>query len=166
MHYISKKLVIFSSVLISTLLFYVAPVQAHEPRLIGGGALNVVTGWRTEPAFENVINAFDFIVTDEIEITGIELEVYALYLDDDKPDANVIKSTQLSDELRRDFTNPNRFNKFLLPSKAGAYGFHIIGMINGVFVDEIFICRGGTQNPDGRSFGCIEEPQRFPGGGK
>ena len=162
----SKTLFSFFSVSMFSFMFYFAPVQAHEPRLIAGGALNVVVGWKTEPAFEKVINAFDFTVADPIDITDIELEVTALYLDDDASDAKVIKSTKLTDELRRDRSNPNHFNKYFLPSKAGAYGFHIMGMVNGIAVDEIFICGGGTQNADGRSFGCIDKPQSFPGGGK
>ena len=162
----SRKLISFFALSVFSLLFYIAPAQAHEPRLIAGGALNVVAGWRTEPAFEKAINAFDFIVTDPIDVTDIELKVMVLYLKDDAADAKVISSTKLTDELRRDRSNPNRFNKYFLPTKAGAYGFHIMGMVNGNAIDEIFICRGGTQNADGRSFGCIEKPQSFPGGGK
>lgn len=162
----SRKLISVFALSVFSLLFYIAPTQAHEPRLVAGGALNVVAGWRTEPAFEKVINAFDFIVTDPIDVTDIELEVTVLYLDEDAPDAKAIKTATVTDELRRDRSNPNRFNKYFLPTKAGAYGFHIMGMVNGNAIDEIFICRGGTQNADGRSFGCIEKPQSFPGGRK
>ena len=163
---VSRKIIFALSCYILTVFFYITPAQAHEPRLVAGGALNIVVGWRTEPAFEKNTNAFDFIVTDEIDVTDIELDVYVMYLDEDAPDAKVIKAVKLTDELRRDRTNPNRFNKYLLPSKAGAYGFHVMGMVNGNAIDEIFICRGGTKNTEGRSFGCIEKPQRFPGGGK
>ena len=148
------------------LLFISGNAAAHEPRAIAGGGLNVAVGWRTEPAFANSINAFDFIVTDTIEVDDPDLMVTILYLKEDAPDAKIIKSAVLEGELRRDRSNPNRFNISVLPTKAGAYGFHIKGMVNGMMVDEVFICRGGTQNPDGRSFGCIEEPQKFPGGKK
>ena len=145
----------FSSftIAIFAVLFFTTSAQAHEPRLIAGGALNVVVGWDAEPAFEKTINAFELIVTDPIEVTEIELVVHALYLDTDAPDANIIKSVMLTDTLRRNGANPNQFNQYFLPPKAGAFGFHIIGMINGNAVDETFICRGGSQNADGRSFG-------------
>ena len=139
---------------------------AHEPRAIAGGGLNVVVGWRVEPAFSKTINAFDFIVTDDIEVDDPDITVKALYLKEDAPDAKVIMADELDGELRRDRSNPNRFNVWFLPTKAGAYGFHIKGMVNGMMLDEVFLCGGGTQNPDGRSFGCVESPQKFPGGKK
>ena len=139
---------------------------AHEPRTVADGALNIVVGWRVEPAFSKTANAFDFIVTDAIEVDDPELMVSVLYLEEDAPDAKIIKSSMLEGELNRDRSNPNRFNIWMLPTKAGAYGFHVKGMVNGMMIDEVFICRGGTQNADGRSFGCIEDPQKFPGGKK
>ncbi|WP_455212727.1 hypothetical protein [Kaarinaea lacus] len=151
-----------AAVLVSQFLFTTA--SAHEPRAVAGGGLNIVVGWRVEPAFTDTMNAFDFIVTDAIEVDEPELEVKALYLQEDAQDAKVLKSSMLHGELRRDRSNPNRFNIWFLPSKPGAYGFHIKGMVNGMMVDEVFICGGGTQNTEGRSFGCIEKPQKFPGG--
>lgn len=161
-----RRLFLFIVFSLFSSLVHIIPAQAHEPRLIGDGAINAVVGWRVEPAFEKNVNRFDFIVTDAAEVGTIELDVYVLLLDQDSPDAKVISSAKLTDELRRDRDNPNRFNKYFLPTKAGAYGFHIMGMVDGVAVDEIFICRGGTQNVDNRSFGCVEKPQKFPGGSK
>ncbi|MBL1278307.1 MAG: hypothetical protein COB30_019710 [Ectothiorhodospiraceae bacterium] len=161
-----KKLFLLSGFFLFSSLLYILPTQAHEPRLIGNGAINVVVGWRAEPVFKKNINRFDFIVTDEVEVGTIDLDVYVLFLDQDSADAKVISSAKLTDELRRDRDNPNRFNKYFLPTKDGAYGFHIIGMVDGIAIDEIFICRGGTQNVDNRSFGCVEELQKFPNGSK
>ena len=112
------------------------------------------------------MNAFELIVTDSVDVADPELDVTILYLKSDARDAKVIAKEKLSGNLRRNRSNPNQFNISVLPTKAGAYGFHIKGMINGAMVDEIFICRGGSLNPDGRSFGCIEKLQNFPRGKK
>ena len=85
-----------------------------------------------------------------------------MYLKEDAQDAKVLSSSLLTGALTQDRDNPNRFNIYVLPTKVGAYGFHIEGMLNGTMIDEVFICRGGTQNADNRSFGCIEAVQNFP----
>jgi len=144
------------------MVFSMGTVFAHEPRLIGGGALNVVVGWQSEPTYVNVMNAFDFRVTDDISIDSIDLSVRALYLKKDAIDAKIKESAILTGTLRRNRSNPNRFNISFLPKKVGAYGFHIVGLINGISVDEVFVCRGGTKNLSGRSFGCVENLQKFP----
>lgn len=164
MRNITKYVVLGAGLLIGLPLMTAGKALAHEPRAIAGGGLNVAVGWRTEPAFSRSINAFDFIVSDPVDVDDPQLTINALYLDQDAPDAQVIKSTVLAGALRRDRTNPNRFNIYFMPSRSGAYGFHIEGMVNGMMVDEVFICGGGTQSPDGRFFGCIEDPQRFPAG--
>jgi len=142
--------------------FVLPAAFAHEPRLIGGGALNVAVGWRSEPAYEGVINAFDLIITDKITVKNIDLKVKVLYLKKDAFDAKVKEKAELEGQLRRDRSNPNRFNISFLPSEEGAYGFHFVGLINGIAVDERFVCRGGSQNTAGRSFGCVIELQEFP----
>ncbi|MGD8886089.1 MAG: hypothetical protein PVF34_10725 [Gammaproteobacteria bacterium] len=166
MYGLSKRVIVVLGVVLGIQCLVSVDALAHEPRAVAGGGLNVAVGWRTEPAFANMVNAFDFIVTDDIEVDDPGLTVTVLYLEEDAPDADIRKSSVLEGELARDRSNPNRFNIWFLPTKAGAYGFHIEGMVNGMMVDEVFICRGGSQNPDGRSFGCIESPQKFPGGKK
>lgn len=160
------RISLLASLIMGVQLTLIGAAKAHEPRLVADGALNVAVGWRTEPAFSDTVNAFDFIVTDAIEVDDPDLLVKVLYLKEDSQDAKVIKSSVLEGELARDRTNPNRFNIWFLPTKPGAYGFHIKGMVNGMMIDEVFICRGGSKHPDGRSFGCIDEPQKFPGGKK
>lgn len=162
MRNIIKKYVMFFGIVIVVQMFFTHCVLAHEPRAVAGGALNVVVGWRSEPALVGQLNQFDFIVTDDIEVDDPDLSVSILYLKEDTQDAKVLATAKLTGDLRRDGDNPNRFDIFVLPTKVGAYGFHIEGMINGVMINEVFICRGGTQNADGRSFGCIEEVQKFP----
>lgn len=154
------KLLIVHTIIVLSLICQTA--MAHEPRSISGGAYNVAVGWRSEPAYERVVNAFDFIIKDNVSIDTIQLDVKILYLKKDAIDAKVLEKETLKGELRRDRTNPNRFNIALLPTEPGAYGFHLKGMINGISVDELFVCRGGTQDPGGHSFGCVIELQNFP----
>lgn len=156
----------FVGLLLSLQLLIVPGSFAHEPRTIADGGLNVAVGWRTEPAFDHTVNAFDLIINSETEVPDPDIMVKALYLKKDSQDAKVIASARLKGDLRRDRTNPNRFNISFRPTRSGAYGFHIKGMIAGLMVDEVFICRGGTQNTDGRAFGCVEKAQDFPKGKK
>jgi hypothetical protein len=157
-----KKLAVSCGLVLSAQLLFTNAVLAHEPRAAAGGAVNIAVGWRSEPALVDQLNQFDFIVTDDIEVTDLDLSVTIMYLKEDAQDAKVLSSSVLTGALTPDRDNPNRFNIYVLPTKVGAYGFHIEGMLNGIMIDEVFICRGGTQNTDGRSFGCIEEVQKFP----
>lgn len=138
------------------------PVLAHEPRLVAG-AFNAAVGFRAEPAFAGEPNALDFILTDlngnPLEIHAIHLEVKVLRLREDRFDAEVLLTKTLTDELRRDRNQPNRFNLWFLPQSAGAYGYLIEGEVNGIPVRERFVCRGGSQHAQGRSFGCVERLQ-------
>ena len=159
--------------LVSSLLMVPISTSAHEPRPgISDGKLNLTVGWRVEPAFAGQANAFDVFVTDP-NVTddsgdpvaieeGVNLKVKILFLSDDSQDARIRHQTRLTGDLRQNRSNPSRYNISVLPTKAGAYGFHVTGDVRGVKVDETFICRGGTQNPDGRSFSCVERIQTFP----
>ena len=142
---------------------------AHEPRVVND-AMRITVGWRVEPALVNQLNRFDMILADfdgnPRPASDLDLRVSILYLKEDAADAKIISKARLSGELRPDRDSPHRYNITVLPTKVGAYGFHIKGMIDGVMVDEVFICRGGSQNPDGRSFGCVEDVQTFPSKGK
>lgn len=138
-----------------------APIaSAHEPRALYKSSYHVAVGWRDEPAFANEPNAFDFIVTDAVSVTSIQLKVDVLQYKDgtDPASPKLISTTPMTGELVRDYTNPNRFNIWALPKLSGIYGFHITGSLNGVAVDETFICGAGTKVP-GKSFGCVADPQ-------
>ncbi|QJD29363.1 hypothetical protein GNH96_04875 [Methylococcus geothermalis] len=43
----------------------------------------------------------------------------------------------------------------------GAYGFHIMAMINDEMYDEFFVCGAGTTNPTGDAFSCVGSPQKI-----
>jgi len=150
---------------------FITPVQAHEPRDgVANGAYNISVGNRVEPAYAGEPNAFDLIIRNAddtaADVQEIEIDVVILFLKEDAIDAKVKRKAKLMDDLRRDRSQPNRFNISYLPTKAGAYGYHVKGMIDGNMLDEVFVCRGGSQNPEGRSFSCINKIQKFPNGKK
>lgn len=142
-------------------------VSAHEPRDgVAGGVYNISVGNQVEPAIAREPNGFDLIIRNNDDtpatVQTIELEVEILFLSEDKADAKIKRHTQLSGELRRDRNSANRFSIQYMPTRAGAYGYHITGTIDGNTINELFICGGGTQNLAGRAFGCVSEIQRFP----
>lgn len=149
-----------------SLITFSASTFAHEPRPGVGGAYTITVGNRVEPAFSNEPNALDFIVSNldgtAAEVTNIELNVTVLYLAEETFDAEVLYSAPLTGELSRDRTNTHRFNIPYMPTKVGTYGFQIKGIVDGVEINETFVCGEGTQNPEGSSFGCVTEIQKFP----
>ena len=157
--------IIFAVFTISLLSISIA--NAHEPRDgVAGGVYNVSVGHRVEPGFAGEPNAFDLFVRNaednsNEDVGEIELDVYVIRLRDDDFDAKVVKIKKLTGDLRRDFSQPNRFNIYYLPKRPSAVGFIIKGTIDGNIINEKFVCGGGTQNEDGRSFGCIDRIQRF-----
>jgi len=158
------------SVLLGFIVFMlITPAQAHEPRDgVADGAYNISVGNRVEPGYAGEPNAFDLIIrnTDDTaaEVAEINLDVIILFLKEDAIDAKVKRKRKMTGELRRDRAQPNRFNISYLPTKAGAYGYHVKGMVDGNMIDEVFVCGGGSQNPDGRAFSCMTEIQSFPNG--
>ena len=151
---------------------------AHEPREVG--PYTVTVGWRVEPAFEDEPNAVDILISrtaDEKPISVrdgdvVELSVEIQLRADDALDAEVIQAAPLEPAPSQTFGFDNRYNTWLRPTHDGAYGFRITGMISDasdpqagpLMIDETYICRGGSQNAEGRSFACIEDPPAFPGG--
>lgn len=149
----------------------VSTVFAHEPRDgVAGGAYNIVVGFGSEPIYARVANGMDLTIRNPdgsaADVQNIDLEITALYLKTDAMDAKVKASAKLTGNLRRNRSTPNNFDIDFMPTKPGAYGFIIKGMIDGNMINEKFVCGGGSQNPDGRSFGCIGSIQKFPGAKK
>ena len=134
-----------------------------------------MVGFRNEPAYEDQINAVDVFVQRTADGSGligagdrVELAVEVQLRRDDAIDAEVLDSALLATP-RLAFGTEDRYNAWFRPTADGAYGFHVTGVIQDVSnggeeieVDETFVCRGGSQNPEGRSFGCVEDPQSFP----
>ncbi len=146
-------------------LFTITSLQAHETREGVSNTYNLTVGHRSEPVFAREPTRFDLIVRDldgnPYEPSEIDLSVKVLYLKDDTFDAKVLKARELTGDLRRDRSTPNRFNIWYKPTRAGAYGFHIKGTIDGVAIRERFVCGDGALADSG--FGCITNIQKFPG---
>ena len=148
----------------------VTPVVAHEAREVAGGEYEIEVGWRTEPAFEDVLNNVDFFVVREdgtpVSVrAGDSLDVTfeVLYLRTDAPNAQVLARRTLGNGLIQDFVNPSRYNIPFIPTKDGAYGFKLTGTIEGHPINETFICEGGSQNED-EDFACVDNATTFPFG--
>jgi hypothetical protein len=160
-----KVKLLASAFLLSLPLISISSVNAHEPRLGVSGVFNLTVGQRVEPAYSDEPNQFDLIVNNldgtAATVTDITLNVNVIFLKEDTFDAKVLHRALLTDKIVRDRTTPNRFNIPYMPSKPGAYGFEIEGTINGVQINEKFVCENGTQNP-GKSFGCVTQIQTFP----
>ncbi|NEO73221.1 hypothetical protein [Moorena sp. SIO3H5] len=161
-----------TAALIGIMALSAIPARAHETRVVG--AYKVTVGFRNEPAFEDVVNAVDVILrnaaddspVDTDKEDKIDLDVYVLYLKEDKFDAQVIRKAKLKGELRKAFGTDNRYNIWFKPTHDGAYGYRVKGTINGQQINEKFVCGGGTKDfRDGRprSFRCVVDPQTFPG---
>jgi len=144
---------------------------AHEPRdNVADGAYNIVVGYSAEPVYAGVANGMDLTIRNPdgsaADVQDIDLDITVLYLETDAMDSKVKASALLTGELRRNRSTPNNFDIDFMATRAGAYGFIIKGMIDGNMIDEKFVCGGGSQNPEGRSFGCTGSLQKFPGGKK
>ncbi len=145
--------------------FIITPLQAHETREGVSDTYNLTIGHRSEPVFAKEPAQFDLIIRDldgnPYEPSEVDLLVKVLYLKDDAFDAKVWKARKLRGDLRRDRSSPNRFNIWYMPTRAGAYGFHIKGTIDGVAIKERFVCGDGSLTDGG--FGCVTNIQKFPG---
>jgi len=145
----------------------ITPLQAHETREGVSNTYNITIGHRSEPVFAKEPTRFDLIIRDldgnPYEPSEIDLSVKVLYLKEDAFDSKVLKERELTGDLRRDRASPNRFNIWYMPTRAGAYGFQIKGMIDGVVIEERFVCGGGSLTDGG--FGCVTDIQKFPAGG-
>jgi len=147
--------------------------RAHEPRAVGDGALSIAVGFRDEPAFEDQVNAVDVFVrrSDGSALSGpddvVDLEIEVRLLVTDSFDASVVDSAALAPP-RLAFGRDDRYQSVLRPTADGAYGFRVRGVIHDVSngadpveIDEIFVCGGGSQNADGRLYGCVEDVPSF-----
>lgn len=141
---------------------------AHEPRDVVGGQYEIEVGFRIEPAHEDSDNRFDFFVFradgSPVSVRGgdqLDVNVTVLFLSEDRFDAPVLAAKNLGNRLRQDFVNPARYNIDFVPTVSGAYGFHLVGTIEGNPIDERFVCEGGSL-AGSRAFDCVSFPVTFP----
>jgi len=170
-----KISVFYTLVKILTLLVVTTfSVHASEGRTINDGRFYVNVGWKLEPAFEDVANGLNISITefDEYGIPRdvntalgdrVNLKATVFFLESDTFDANVISSVELKEPLNLSKNQFNRYVSNFKPTHDGAYGFRVAGTINDIFIDETFICGGGTKSIFGDSLHCVVDPQAFPG---
>ncbi|HEU5432248.1 MAG TPA: hypothetical protein VFU81_11330 [Thermomicrobiales bacterium] len=135
--------------------------SAHEHRTIANGQINVVVGFRDEPAFAGLKNGLDLTVmklgptptagtpaaaSDDgptgAPVTGLEktLKAEVLYGD---------QTMELT--LTPRWNTPGAYDGVFFPMKPGDYSFRLYGTIDGAQVDETF-----TSSPT--TFGPVEDP--------
>lgn len=140
--------------------------HAHEPREGVSDAFTLVVGNRVEPPYAGQMNRFDMFVRDlegnPLKVEDIDVSVKVLYLKKEDFDARVIAKSILKGEIKEDSDTLGRFNIDYLPTIPGTYGFIVKGTINGVYVEEKYVCGNGSLHPEGRSFSCMERLQEFP----
>jgi hypothetical protein len=130
---------------------------AHERKIVG--RYHLVIGWGDEPAFSGIKNAVEIDLTDSAatpvtELGGGTLSVEVIYGDQ-----------RVTLPLRPVRQPPGKFRAWLVPTRAGAYTFHIIGTIRGEAIDVSSTCSDTT-------FACVSDvadvqfPARDPSPGQ
>jgi hypothetical protein len=125
--------------------------SAHEHRTVGDYELTV--GFSGEPALVDEPNGLDLRVQkgegdNGTPVEGLDatLKAEIIYGDQSKPL-----------EIRAKFGQPGAYTADLIPTKTGAYTFHITGTIEGTPVDESF-----TSGPDTFSEVAGKDSISFP----
>lgn len=144
-------------------------VSAHESRTVG--PYTIIVGFRSEPAFEDVVNAAEIIIlrsglpvstpTDLVDLT-VEVQLRQ----NEAFDAPIVQAAPL-DAPRQGFGTPGRYYSNFKPTVDGTYAFRIRGLVSTaaagqVNVDETFVC--GLGSLGGGAFNCVRDPQTFPTG--
>lgn len=147
-------------------LFTASTVVAHEHRHIEGTGCDAEFGWQTEPTYEDVENGIVLSLEEcEAAAADIQITVEALHLTTDDYNAPVKHPVSKNRKVIGMLNAEDNFGSLqITPSKAGAYGFILTGTINGVAVNEKFVCGGGSLDTDhGSYFDCVVKPTVFPG---
>lgn len=123
---------------------------AHEQRRVGD--IEIVVGWADEPTYAGFKNAVDIhLQRDGDPVEDADLEVEVLFGDEDAEE----RTEPL--ELRPAFGAPGEYQAAIIPTRPGAYTFHLVGRAGGERVDEHF-----TSGPD--TFDDVHSPSevQFP----
>jgi hypothetical protein len=125
--------------------------SAHERRQVG--KYTFVVGFLEEPAYANLKNGLDLTICTGKACTYTVKDGQRVVsnpaMDAEKTlkaDVSTGSSAPLALALEPRYNNPGKYAAYFMPSKSGAYTFHITGTLNGEQVDEKF-----TSSPDGFS---------------
>ena len=124
------------------LLTLAAPAAAHERRTVG--PYQLVIGWLNEPAFAGEPNSLDLRISDTRvapakAVEGLEktLKIEILYGG---------LASGFSPAISARFGTPGAYNAYIVPTKDGAYRFHLTGKIEALDVDQTFESGPGRFN--------------------
>ncbi|QBD78551.1 hypothetical protein EPA93_22165 [Ktedonosporobacter rubrisoli] len=140
--------------------FTVLPASAHEVRNVG--KYTFVVGFLNEPAYANLQNSIDLTICQGKECTYTVKDgsrVVANPVNDAdktlKAEVSIGASAPLNLPLAPRWANPGKYASYFIPTKTGAYTFHISGTLNGDKIDEKF-----TSGPN--TFGEVEAITSYP----
>jgi hypothetical protein len=145
------------ALIVTGLALSLAPgAVAHVRKVVGPYALSI--GWANEPAYTGLDNAVEVVVTKASSGVPLSEIMGTMTAQVSFGDARV--------ELPLYPTRtPGDFRAPLVPTRAGTYRFHIIGMIRGMAVDADYGCSDAT-------FSCVRDasevefPARDPSTGE
>jgi hypothetical protein len=132
-----------ASVLALAMSVLVSPTtNAHERKM--AGKYQLVIGWGDEPAFSGLKNAVEVDLTDRTgkpvtDLGGGSLSVEVIYGDQ-----------RLTLPLQPVRQPQGKFQAWLVPTRAGAYTFHISGTVKGEAIDVSSTCSDTT-------FACVTD---------
>jgi hypothetical protein len=141
---------------IAMALMLSAAVSAHERQVVGQYRLTI--GWGDEPAFTGSRNFISVAVSD---LDGMPVA---------DPEGSLAVEVSFGDQrvmlpLRPAFQRPGEFRAPLVPTRSGAYAFHITGRLKGQTIDTMSTCSNTT-------FDCVADvsemqfPVRDPSAGQ
>ena len=132
-----------------------AGISGHDRK--NAGALNIVLGWSTEPAYSGSMNGVVVSLSDK---TG------PLTKADGTLSVEVsFGSERITLVLEPAFNRPHEFHAALVPTRAGTYTFHVTGKINNQAIDVTSICGDKTFHCVVDS-GAIQFPVKDPSAGE
>ena len=136
----APRIILAAVVAVSLTLLSIDAAGAHDRK--SAGALTIVIGWATEPAFSGSLNGVVVSLSDPkgpLAKADGELSVDVSF-----------GNERITLPLERVANRPNEFHALLVPTRAGTYAFHLTGRINNQAIDVSSTCGAGT-------FHCIED---------
>ena len=140
-----------------SLIAFAQPAAAHERRTVG--PYQLVVGFVAEPAFLGVQNGVSLAVTDTRSskpVEGLEktlsVEIFAGGL-----------STPLALPLQTRFGLPGSYAAYFIPTKEGAYRFHLKGKVDATDLNEQFESGPGRFD-EVKAVAPLQYPERVPAG--
>jgi hypothetical protein len=144
---VASHVLVSAVVAVSLVTLSMVALGAHDRK--NAGALTVVLGWGTEPAFSGSLNA---VVVSLADRTG------PLAKAEGELSVEVTFGTErVTLALEPVFNRPHEFHAPLVPTRAGTYTFHVTGRINKQPIDITSTCADST-------FHCVTDASaiQFP----